>query len=126
MLRNRIKLLLAHIRPLMQANCQQNYNLASSPIVVRKPVTAANAARGMRTAHACHAFGTSQKQARPSLCAPQVCLDAPPNIQVLGCQHVLCAPCAKDLCMRHCVAPALCPMCRIVISGFRVAAVKAS
>mmetsp|Transcript_21828 Transcript_21828/g.60492 ORF Transcript_21828/g.60492 Transcript_21828/m.60492 type:complete len:297 (+) Transcript_21828:62-952(+) len=48
-----------------------------------------------------------------------VCLDAPPNIQVMHCRHVLCAPCAKDLCMRHSLAPALCPYCRIVISGFK-------
>jgi hypothetical protein len=49
-----------------------------------------------------------------------VCLDETPVLQLIQCNHVLCMGCAKDLCTRHNLTPALCPYCRAVISGFRV------
>ncbi len=44
-----------------------------------------------------------------------VCLDELPNIKLDKCLHRLCISCAKDLCRRHKLTPALCPMCRMVI-----------
>ncbi len=51
-----------------------------------------------------------------------VCLDELPNISMVKCTHRLCLSCAKDLCKRHQLTPALCPMCRDVIPGFALAA----
>lgn len=50
-----------------------------------------------------------------------VCLDAPPKIALKKCGHRLCLDCSKDLCLRHKLSPALCPMCRCLLSGFAVA-----
>ena len=50
-----------------------------------------------------------------------VCLDAPPLIKTKPCDHTLCLDCARDLCMRHCLIPALCPYCRVIITGFHAA-----
>lgn len=60
--------------------------------------------------------GASQADEEADTCP--VCLDASPVIALLTCKHALCVGCARDLCKRHNVAPALCPYCRIVISGF--------
>lgn len=50
-----------------------------------------------------------------------VCLDEMPNVQVATCRHRLCLGCAKDLCNRYNLTPALCPYCRSIISGFSLA-----
>lgn len=50
-----------------------------------------------------------------------VCLDEVPNVQLRRCSHRLCLGCAKDLCKRHNLTPALCPCCRSVITGFILA-----
>ena len=52
-----------------------------------------------------------------------VCLDEPPNLQLLQCHHRLCLGCARDLTQRHALTPVLCPYCRTVIAGFQLAAV---
>ncbi|GAX83212.1 hypothetical protein CEUSTIGMA_g10638.t1 [Chlamydomonas eustigma] len=49
-----------------------------------------------------------------------VCLDESPVLQLIKCNHGLCTGCARDLCTRHNLTPALCPYCRTVIAGFRV------
>ncbi len=49
-----------------------------------------------------------------------VCLDEPSNLQLLKCNHALCMGCAKDLCTRLSLTPALCPYCRTVIAGFKL------
>jgi hypothetical protein len=48
-----------------------------------------------------------------------VCLDEEPNIRLHRCGHTLCTACAKDLCKRHKLTPALCPYCRAIIAGFK-------
>ncbi|KAJ9509326.1 hypothetical protein QJQ45_001784 [Haematococcus lacustris] len=52
-----------------------------------------------------------------------VCLDEAPDIQLQRCGHSLCVSCARDLCKRHFLTPALCPYCRSLIAGFKAKAV---
>lgn len=46
-----------------------------------------------------------------------ICLDAPEEVAINGCNHRLCVDCSISLCEVH-KKPPLCPFCRGMISGF--------
>lgn len=50
-----------------------------------------------------------------------ICLENYSNLTLLTCDHKLCAGCCKELCKLHQYQPALCPFCRCVIKGFKLA-----
>lgn len=50
-----------------------------------------------------------------------VCLDAKAETAITSCGHSLCLTCARGLCEQLVCSAVLCPFCRVLVGGFRLA-----